>query len=63
MVGLDPDRRVLPVHSLLSVCDNVYLTQRRIFVCLGDMPAEGLPPVMEIPVEAFAEQRCVRAKP
>ena len=51
------------MHSLLSVCNNVYLTQRRIFVCLGDMPAEGLPPVMEIPVEAFAEQRCVRAKP
>ena len=61
MVGLKTDRRVFLVHSLLSICDNFYSTQRHIFVCLVDMPAKGLHPVVEIPVEAFIAQSSVRA--
>ena len=35
--------------------------QKRLFACLGELPAEGLPLVVEIPVETFAVRRSVRA--
>ena len=54
MVRLNPDGRVLLMYSLFSVQVNVYSTQGRLFFCLGDLPDKGLPPVVEIPVEAFA---------
>ena len=63
MVVIDPDGRVLLMHSLFSVQVNVYLNQRRLFVCLDELPAEGLPPVVEIHVKAFAARRSVRAVP
>ena len=53
MVELNPDGRVLIMQSLFSVRVNVYLTHQRIFACLGELPAKVLPPVLEIPVEAF----------
>ena len=61
MVGLEPNGRVLFMQSLFSVWVNVYLTHQRLFPCLGDLPAEGLPPVVEIYFEAFAAQRYVCA--
>ena len=61
MVKIDPDGRVLLMHLLFYVRVNVYSTQRRIFACLGKLPAEGLPPVVEISVKAFAERRSVCA--
>ena len=63
VVGLDPDGRVLLMHSIFSVRFNVYLTQRRLFACLGELPSEGLPPVVEIPDKAFVSRRTVLAVP
>ena len=40
MVGIEPDRRVLLLKSLFSVQVNVYLTKRRLFAYLGELPAE-----------------------
>ena len=39
------------------------MTQKRLFACLGDLPAEGLPPLVEIPFEFFAARRSVCAVP
>ena len=48
LVGIDEDRRVHLMHSLFSVRVNVYSTECRLFACLGELPAEGLPQVTEI---------------
>ena len=63
VVGVDLDGRVHLMHLLLTVWVNVYSTQRRLFDCLGNMPAEGLPLVVEIPDEAFAARRSVCTVP
>ena len=63
MVGIDPGGRVLLMHSLFSVRVNVYSTQRRIFACLGELPVEGISPVVDIPDEAFAARKSVCAVP
>ena len=63
MVRLNPDGRVILMHSLLSIWVNVYSTQRRLFAYLGKLPSEVLPPVVEIPDEAFAAQHTVCAVP
>ena len=42
-VRLDPDGRVLLMHSLFSVQVNVYSTQRYLFACLGELPAKPPP--------------------
>ena len=63
VVGVDPDRRVHIIHLLFSVQVNLYLTQQRLFACLGDLPVKGLPPVVEIPNKAFVAQRSVHAVP
>ena len=49
------------MHSLLSICVDIYLTEFRLFTCLGKLPAEGLSLVMNIPSDFFAAQRSVRA--
>ena len=46
LVGVNPDRRVHFMHSLFTVWVNVYSTECRIFVCLGELPVEVLAPVM-----------------
>ena len=61
MVGLNPGVRVILLHSLFSFRVNVYLTQISLFSCLGELPAKGLPQVVEIPDKAFAARRFVRA--
>ena len=63
LVGIDPDGRVHLMHSLFSVRVNVYSTECRLFACLGELPAEGLPPVVEIPPDFFAARQSVRAVP
>ena len=61
MVGLDPDKRVLILHSLFYVQVNFYSTHRCLFACMGEIPAKGLPPVVDITNQAFAVQLSVRA--
>ena len=39
----------------------LYSTDRRLFACRGELPDEGLPRVVELPAEAFAVCRSVRA--
>ena len=63
LVGFDLDGRVHIMHSLFSVRVDLYLTRRRLFACLGELPTEGLPPVVEIPNEAFAARRSVFSEP
>ena len=63
MVGLDRDGRVLLMHSLFSVRVNVYSIQLRLFACLVNLPAKGLPLVVDIPAEAFAARRYFRDMP
>ena len=63
MVIINPYGRVLLLHSLFSVWANVYWAQGRLFACLGDLPIEGLSPVVDIPDKAFAARGSVRAVP
>ena len=51
------------MHSLFSVCVNFYSTECRLFACLGELPAEGPPPVIEISPDFFVARRSVRAVP
>ena len=53
LVGVDEDGRVHLMLSLLSVRVDVYSTECHLFACLGELPAEGLPPVMEILPDFF----------
>ena len=43
LVGVDKDRWVHLMHSLFSICVNVYSTECRLYACVGELPAEGLP--------------------
>ena len=63
LVGVDEDGRVHLMHSLFSVCVNVYSTECRLFACLGELPAESLPQVTELLPDFFAARRAVRAVP
>ena len=63
VVGIDPDEWVLLMQLLFSVQVTIYLTYRLLFACLGELPADGLPLVVEIPNEAFAARRSVRTVP
>ena len=51
------------LHSMLSVPVDLYSTARRLFACQGELPLEGLPPVAELPVDAFLVRRSVRTVP
>ena len=51
------------MHLLLSVLVGLYSAARWIFACLRELPEEGLPPVVELPFEAFVAWRYVRAIP
>ena len=63
LVGVDKDGRVHIMHSLFSVRVNVYSTECQLFACLRKLPAEGLPPVMEISPKLFAARHSVHAVP
>ena len=51
------------MHSLFSVRVNVYSTECCLFACLGKLPTEGLPPVMEILPDFFVARRSICAVP
>ena len=57
VVRVNPGGRVNIMHLLFSVRVELYLTQRLLFTCLGNLPTEVLPPVVEIPEKAFVAQR------
>ena len=61
LVGVNLDGRMHLMHSLFSIRVDIYLTSQHLFTCLGDLPAKGLTPVVEIPHKAFAERRSIRA--
>ena len=63
LVGFDLDGQVHLLHLLFSVLVNIYLKECRLFACPGELPAEGLPPVMAIPPDFFVDRRSVRAVP
>ena len=63
LIGVDTDRRLHLMHSLFSVRVDVYSTECRLFACLGELPVEGLPPVMEILPDFFVAWRSVCAVP
>ena len=50
-------------HSLFSVPAGLYSMAWRLFACHGDLPIEGLPPVVELPMDAFRVQRSIRTVP
>ena len=54
---------MLLMHLLFSVQVNVYLTECRLFAYLGELPAEGLPPMVEIPPDLFVAWNSVRTMP
>ena len=63
LVGVDTDGRVHLMHLLLSVRVNVYSMECCLFVCLGELPVEGLPLVVEIPPDFFTARRSIRSVP
>ena len=63
LLGVDKDGRVHLMHSLFSVRVNVYSTECRLFACVGELPAEGLPQVTELLPDFFASRRAVHTMP
>ena len=57
---VDPDGMVHLLHSLFPFWVVLYLTSQRLFTCRGELPAEGLPPVVDISHESFAARCSVR---
>ena len=49
------------LHSLFSAPVNLYLTVMRLFDCRGNLPNEGLYPVVELPAESCAVRHSMRA--
>ena len=41
------------MHPLFYVWVNIYSTHRRLFACLWELPAEGLPLMEEIPTRTL----------
>ena len=63
ILQVDPDRTVHILHSLFSIPFDLYSTGRRLFAFWGELPLEGLSPVVELPVYAFSARRSVCAVP
>ena len=57
LVAVDKDGRVHLMHSLFSVCVDVYSTECHLFACIGELPAEGLPQVTRLLPDFFAARR------
>ena len=60
ILGVDPDRMVHLLHSLLSVRVELYSTSRRIFACQSELLSKVLPLVLYIPHEVFVTRLSVR---
>ena len=63
LVGVDEDGRVHLIHALFSFRVNVYSTECRLFSCLGELPSDGLPQVIDILPDFLVPRRSVRAVP
>ena len=63
LVSVDKDGRLHLMHSLFCVRVEVYSTECRLFACLGELPAEGLPPIIEVSPDFFAARCSVHAVP
>ena len=48
-------------HLLFFIMVGLYYMTRRLFACQGHLTNEVLPPVVELPVEAFVMRRYVQA--
>ena len=48
LLGVDRDRMVHLLKFLLSIPVSLFLTIQRLFACMGELPTEPLPPVMDI---------------
>ena len=57
LVAVKPDGMFHLMRLLLSIRVDIYSTRRRLFAYLGDLTSEGIPPVVDIPYEAFVELR------
>ena len=63
LVGVNPEGMVNLLHLLLSFLVKLYSNRRSLFAFHGNLPAKGLPLVMEIPHDYFAERHYVHAMP
>ena len=63
LVGINPDGMLHLIHLLFSVRVNLYLNSLCLFACMGELLAEGLPLLVEIPLESFAAWRSACAMP
>ena len=60
-LGVDQDGGAHILHSLFSVPIGLYDSDRRLFGFCGELPAEGLPAITEIPVASFVALHAVSA--
>ena len=63
LIGIDKDGSVHLIHSLFSICVNVYSAECRFFACMCELPTKGLPQVTELLPDFFAAWRSVCAVP
>ena len=63
LLQLDPDVTVHILHSMLSVPVNLYSMYQSLFAFWEELPLEGLPPVVELTMDAFLVRRSLRAAP
>ena len=61
LLRVDWDGTVHLLHSFLSLLVVPYTIDQRLLAFFEELPSEGLPPVTEIPVDAFLMRRVVRA--
>ena len=63
LLQFDPDGTVHFLHSIFSVLVDLYSMDQRIFAFWIELPLKGIPPVVELPVDAFSVRRSVHAVP
>ena len=59
LLQVDLEGTVQLLHSLLSVSVGLYSMARRLFACCGELPLEGFPPVVDLPMDTFLVRRSV----
>ena len=61
LLQVNLDRTVHILNLLFSVPVGPYSTARRIIACRGEPTSEGLPPLVDLPMEDIGVRRSVRA--
>ena len=61
LIAVKRDGEAHVLHSLFSVPVRPYRPERRLFVCQGELPLEGLPLIIDIPTPSFAVRRIFSA--